>query len=133
MLNTSNKDATPITTPQPMIPGLPTPAIPVNIAQPTAGNSKSQEAAADTRVHLWIQKRTGRKRLTFIQGIPESVDWAELAQKLRKQFHCNCTEIEHPKIGKCIQLSGDFREDLKQLFVKDKIVRSKKQVKVHGD
>ncbi len=87
----------------------------------------------DTTVHLWIQKRTGKKRLTLIQGLPSYVNWEELAQKLRKEFHCNCTRIEHPKIGDCIQLSGDFREDLKQMFVKDGIVRNKRNIKVHGD
>ena len=110
---------------------------PVNVAPgaPGAANDQARRPAAgkDTIVHLWIQKRTGRKRLTFIQGIPESTDWTELSQKLRKEFHCNCTEIDHPKLGRCIQLSGDFREDLKKLFVKNKIVRDKKHVKVHGD
>lgn len=112
------------------------PIMPMNVAAqpvPVARRNDMAAAGPDNVVHLWIQKRTGRKRLTFIQGLPKEVDANSLAQKLRKEFHCNCTEIEHPKLGSCIQLSGDFREDLKQLFVKSGIVRNKRQVKVHGD
>jgi translation initiation factor 1 len=85
-----------------------------------------------TIVHLRIQKRTGRKCLTYIQGLPESLDVKKYTQKLRKLFHCNCTFIEHKTIGPCVQLSGDFREELKVLFVKDGIVKTTKDIKIHG-
>lgn len=122
-VNSIPHELTPVTdsVPVPVLVALPQMNVPTNGAQP------------ENRIHLWIQKRTGKKRLTFIQGIPETINWTELAQKLRQQFHCNCTEIEHPKLGKCIQMSGDFREELKQLFVKNNIVRNKNQIKVHGD
>jgi len=83
-------------------------------------------------VHLRIQKRTGKKCLTFIQGIPDTIDVKSLCQKIRKMYHCNCTEIDHPKIGKCVQMSGDSRDDLIQFLIKEKVVPSEKEIKLHG-
>jgi translation initiation factor 1 len=111
---------------------------PMNIAPPlvnyVVGAPDDGVVVADqsTIVHLRIQKRTGKKCLTFIQGLPESLDVKKFTQKLRKMFHCNCTFIEHPKIGPCVQLSGDFRDELKVLFVKDGIVKTTKDIKIHG-
>ena len=109
------------------------PLQPMNVAQNVQQQPNQPQVGPDNTIHLWIQKRTGKKRLTFIQGLPSTVDVDTLSQKLRKEFHCNCTEIEHPKLGNCVQLSGDFREDLKKMFVKDGIVRDKRHIKVHGD
>jgi translation initiation factor 1 len=83
-------------------------------------------------VHLRIQKRTGKKCLTFIQGIPDTVDTKSLCQKIRKMYHCNCTEIDHPKIGKCVQMSGDSRDDLIKFLIKEGVVSSDKEIKIHG-
>lgn len=83
-------------------------------------------------VHLRIQKRTGKKCLTFIQGIPDTIDTKSLCQKIRKMYHCNCTEIDHPKIGKCVQMSGDSRDDLIKFLIKEGVVASEKEIKVHG-
>ena len=95
---------------------------------PVSSNSQS----IDTLVHLRIQKRGGRRCLTFIQGLPESVNVKSFTRNLRKTFNCNCTEIDHPKYKKCIQLSGDQREVVKKILLDTKIVRNKKQIKVHG-
>jgi translation initiation factor SUI1 len=64
--------------------------------------------------------------------VPATVDVRGLTQKLSKLYNCNCAAIEHPKIGKCLQLSGDHRDDLKQFLVKERIVTNVKDIKIHG-
>jgi translation initiation factor 1 len=139
MLNNVNTSVTltPLNTQQSIQPMILTPMVGNSSMihlTPSNGGGDDQNVEIDqpTIVHLRIQKRTGKKCLTFIQGLPESLDLKKFTQKLRKMFHCNCTFIEHPKIGPCVQLSGDFREELKVLFVEDGIVESTKDIKIHG-
>jgi translation initiation factor SUI1 len=132
-ITTTLPPPTTITPPPPMM-------IPINLTtqNPVVGSTSTTDSTQIVEdqqqniVHLRIQNRKGSKCLTFIEGIPESVDVKKFTQKIRRMFHCNCTFIEHPKIGPCIQLSGDFREELKVLFVKDGIVKSTKDIKIHG-
>lgn len=114
------------------------PINPVNIQpiSPTdataSGSAKSKGSGKPTKIHLRIQNRTGKKCLTYIQGLPESVDLKQLCQTIRRKFNCNCTEIDHPKIGKCVQMSGDFRKELCEYFVTTGVVESTKNIKIHG-
>lgn len=106
---------------------------PLNVANPVQSiEEKSINDKLNAVVHLRIQKRTGRSCLTFIEGIPESIDWKTLSKTLRKKFHCNCTVINHPKYGECIQMSGDHRDDLCKFFIENKVVEKDKNIKIHG-
>jgi len=125
-------NVTPINVIQPTITTLT--LTPLNVVPGGAADLNPDIVGSDEPVivHLRIQKRTGKKCLTFIQGVPSTVDIKSLTQKLSKLYNCNCASIEHPKIGKCLQLSGDHRDDLKQFLVKERIVANVRDIKIHG-
>ena len=82
-------------------------------------------------VHLRIQKRSGRRCITHIEGLgelptmkDESLD--AFVKELRKKFNCSGSI----KKG-TISLSGDHRQDIKELLVKKGWCKEE-QIKIHG-
>ena len=105
---------------------------PLNLTQNLQQQPTTTTPVVSKMIHLRIQKRTGNSCLTLIDGLPEHVNVKQFTQNVRKMFHCSCTEIEHPKFGRCIQVSGDFRNEVKNLLIKEKFVSNEKEIKIHG-
>ena len=49
-----------------------------------------------------------------------------------QKFACNGTVIEHPEYGEVIQLQGDQRKNICQLFLVEIGLAKDDQLKVHG-
>ncbi|XP_057603569.1 eukaryotic translation initiation factor 1b-like [Hippopotamus amphibius kiboko] len=82
-------------------------------------------------IHRRIQQRNGRKTLTTVQGIAGDYDKKKPVKAFKKKFACNDTVTEHPEYGEVIQLQGDQRKNICQLFLEAGIAKEQ-QLKVHG-
>jgi len=97
---------------------------------PEAELKSEGKAGEEGYVHLRIQKRSGKKSLTTIQGIPgKHID--KVLKALRKQLCCNGTVIQSEEYGQVIQLQGDQREKVKDFLISKGIV-TQTTIKVHG-
>lgn len=82
-------------------------------------------------VHLRIQKRSGRRCITHIEGLTglpttKDVSLDTFVKELRKKYNCSGSI----KKG-VISLSGDHRQGIKELLV-EKGWCKEDQVKIHG-
>lgn len=83
-------------------------------------------------IHLRVQQRTGRKRITIVEGLNEKKYNLKLILKsLKKEFHCNGNIEEDETYGKVIKLTGDKRADVKKFLIQEGIA-SQDNIKVHG-
>lgn len=64
-------------------------------ADPFAEANDKDSAGAKGYVHVRIQQRNGRKRLTTVQG---------LKKDLKKEFCCNGTVVQDPELGQVLIL-----------------------------
>lgn len=88
----------------------------------------------ETKIHIRIQQRNGRKTLTTIQGLPDKFDRKKILKVIKKKFACNGTIVADSEMGEVIQLQGDQRKDM-QTFVADKkegLGLDMKTIQVHG-
>jgi translation initiation factor 1 len=82
---------------------------------------------------LRIQQRTGRKRITTVQGLDDKkYDLKFLLKEFKKDFHCNGSIDEDPEFGKVIRLTGDNRMAIRDFLVKENVA-SKDNIKIHGE
>lgn len=94
---------------------------------------------ANDMIHLRIQQRNGKKCITTVEGLKDTKEtpMKEIAQKMRKTFNCSASIVFAMVDGvkntkeKCIQLSGDKRNDIKKFLIDFKIVEENK-IKIHG-
>jgi len=86
-------------------------------------------------IHIKIQKRNGRKSLTFVEGLekielPENIKrelfLTDLTKKFKKKFNCGVTLQENVFI-----LNGDHRKGIKDFLVDNNIITADKVV-IHG-
>lgn len=89
------------------------------------------EKKDESKVHIRIQQRNGRKTLTTIQGISSDYDLKKITKAFKKEFACNGTVVEHPEYGQVIQLQGDQRNNAAE-FLRKITIASKDNIKVHG-
>ena len=86
---------------------------------------------SNLNVHIRITKRSGRKSITTIEGIPQlptakNLKLENLVKELRKKFSCNGSI----KDG-VISLQGDHRFDIRDILVKKELCKEE-QIKIHG-
>ncbi len=83
-------------------------------------------------IHIRVQQRNNRKRLTTVQGIPrDTVDIKLLLKRLRKVLNCNGCIVNHAEYGAVIQLQGDKRKGVAQ-FLKTKKLVDANTIHIHG-
>lgn len=82
-------------------------------------------------IHIRVQKRTGKKTLTTIQGLPEELDFKKIVKAFKKEFCCNGTIVDDDELGKIIQLTGDQRESVSKFLIEEGI-STKGSIKIHG-
>lgn len=82
----------------------------------------------ETKIHIRIQDRTGKKKITLIEGLDPKLDFAKITRALKKTFNTNGTVLE----GNIIQINGDFRELIKKFLIEFKIVQDEKWIQIHG-
>eukprot|EP00301_Raphidiophrys_heterophryoidea_P025144 c8366_g1_i2.p1 GENE.c8366_g1_i2~~c8366_g1_i2.p1 ORF type:complete len:117 (-),score=30.19 c8366_g1_i2:205-555(-) len=87
-------------------------------------------------IHIRIQQRNGKKSLTTVQGLPAKYDLKRILKDIKKEFCCNGNIVELEPEGDeppqhVIQLQGDQRQNAKDFFVRNKIVKED-VIKIHG-
>lgn len=98
-------------------------------------NIETQLDQHQHQIHIKIQKRNGRKSITFVEGLervelPENINhemfMTDLTKKFKKKFNCAVTLQETG-----FMLSGDHREGMKDFLVQLNLITSDKVV-IHG-
>nr|DAD33665.1 TPA_asm: hypothetical protein HUJ06_012516 [Nelumbo nucifera] len=69
-------------------------------------NAEDSGTGTKEYVHVHIQQRNGRKILTM-QGFRKEFSYFKILKDLKKEFCCNCTIVQDPKLGQVFQLQGD--------------------------
>lgn len=82
-------------------------------------------------IHLRVQQRNAKKRITTIQGLSEDLNLKQIVKYMKKTYSCNGAIINHVDYGKIIQLSGDQRGLVKKSLIEQEIV-TEAQIKIHG-
>ena len=95
----------------------------------TTGSTITQQ---QNTVHIRIQQRNGRKRITTIQGIDKKQDFKAILEAMREEFHCAGNVEKDPTFGQIIKLTGDQRYAARDFLVKE-YVETKENIKVHGE
>jgi translation initiation factor 1 len=90
-----------------------------------------KETGKNNYIHLRVQQRNGKKRITTIQGLDEKFNFKLLLKTFKKDLHCNGSIEDNKEFGKVIQLSGDKRKEVYEFFVKENI-GTKDTIKLHG-
>ncbi|KAK2196920.1 bifunctional SUI1 domain/Eukaryotic translation initiation factor SUI1/SUI1 domain superfamily [Babesia duncani] len=98
--------------------------------QSASGDGGSSNAASRL-VHIRNQQRNGRKSVTTVQGLEESLDLKKMVRALKKEFSCNGTVISHAEYGSIIQLQGDKRQDVVKFLERENLV-TPDQIRIHG-
>ncbi|KAJ7946249.1 Protein translation factor SUI1-like [Quillaja saponaria] len=97
----------------------------------TEANEQNSGAGTKDYVHIRVQQRNGRKRLTTVQGLKKEFSYTKIIKDLKKEFCCNGTVVQDPELGKVIQLQGDQRKNVSTFIVQAGIVK-KENIKIHG-
>lgn len=85
----------------------------------------------NSKVHVRVQQRSGRKCITTVQGLLDDLDLLKITRALKKTFKCNGSVTVDPELGEIIQLSGDQRTNVRAFFV-DQEVCHEDQIVIHG-
>uniref|UniRef100_A0A1I7Y5K3 SUI1 domain-containing protein n=1 Tax=Steinernema glaseri TaxID=37863 RepID=A0A1I7Y5K3_9BILA len=92
---------------------------------------QEEEGGNQTICHIRIQQRNGRKTITTVAGIPDEYDLPKILRYLKKKYNCNGTVVEDKEHGSVIQLTGDQRQNAKDLLTKVGVVKDS-FCKIHG-
>lgn len=88
------------------------------------------------KIHIRIFQRNGRKRITFIENIPDNQNPKKILKAMRKEMNCT-GNLANPKqkkegVSYVIKLTGDQRENVILFLLKNKIVLNDKDIIKHG-
>jgi len=85
-----------------------------------------------TQVHLRVQQRNGRKCITTVQGLSDTLDLKKLLKQFKKTFNCNGSlQPDRDTDGTVVQMSGDQRRGVHDFLVKEGIT-SEDDIVLHG-
>ena len=90
-----------------------------------------EDTGDNTKVHVRVQQRNGRKCITTIQGLADDLDVKRICKAFKKNFQCNGAVTKDSEMGEIIQLSGDQRTNVNSFLV-DQEICLKSQVVIHG-
>lgn len=82
-------------------------------------------------IHLHIRQRTGKKKITAIQGFQKDYDLKKILQTLKKDLCCGGLIESSDDSGETIIVNGDQRDKIIDFLVKHKFA-DKKDIRVHG-
>jgi len=85
-----------------------------------------------SQIHLRVQQRNGRKCITTVQGLSETLDLKRMIKIFKKSFSCNgAIKPDKETNSKVLQMSGDQRQGVKTFLINEKIV-APDDIIVHG-
>merc|ERR1712154_452226 len=88
------------------------------------------EQENQSRVHIRVQQRNGKKCVTTVQGLAEDLDLKKILKYVKRMFNTNGTCVKAEE-GDVIQLQGDQRENLYRFLTEFKIAPAS-QITKHG-
>ena len=88
------------------------------------------EEENQSRIHIRVQQRNGRKCVTTVQGLAEDLDLKKILKYVKRMFNTNATVVSHED-GDVIQLQGDKRNSIARFLTEFKIAQES-QITVHG-
>eukprot|EP00486_Rosalina_sp_Unknown_P007020 CAMPEP_0201565838 /NCGR_PEP_ID=MMETSP0190_2-20130828/5260_1 /ASSEMBLY_ACC=CAM_ASM_000263 /TAXON_ID=37353 /ORGANISM="Rosalina sp." /LENGTH=105 /DNA_ID=CAMNT_0047983797 /DNA_START=83 /DNA_END=400 /DNA_ORIENTATION=- len=89
-----------------------------------------EEDENQSRVHIRVQQRNGRKCVTTVQGLADDLDLKKILKYVKKMFNTNGTVVKD-EMGDVIQLQGDQRKNVYRFLTEFNIV-PKTQITEHG-
>eukprot|EP01041_Mallomonas_annulata_P012630 gene12630-26599_t len=90
-----------------------------------------EEGKDNSKIHVRVQQRNGRKCITTIQGLADDLDVKKITRALKKTFQCNGTVNNDVELGEIVQLSGDQRTNVRDFFI-DQEICHEDQIVIHG-
>merc|ERR1712190_20769 len=82
-----------------------------------------EEQENQSRVHIRVQQRNGRKCVTTVQGLAEDLDLKKILKYVKRMFNTNGTIVKSED-GDVIQLQGDQRKSIGRFLTEFKISQS---------
>ena len=82
-------------------------------------------------VHIRIQQRNTRQKITTVEGIPDKYDLKRILKVCKREFACNGSIVKDLTYGEVIQLQGDQRENMSKFLSIIQLVPDS-HIKVHG-
>ena len=82
-------------------------------------------------VHIRIQQRNTRQKITTVEGIPNKYDLKRILKVCKREFACNGSIVNDLRYGEVIQLQGDQRENMSKFISVVQLVPHN-HIKVHG-
>lgn len=83
------------------------------------------------KIHVRIVKRNNRQFKTYLENLPNNIDFKDILRKLKIYFSCN-GNISIDKDSKIIILQGDHRCDIQRFLLNNKIINNNNDVIIHG-
>merc|ERR1711971_1022574 len=65
-----------------------------------------------SRVHIRVQQRNARKRITLIEGLDEEFNFKKILKYMKRGFKCNGACVKSKIAGTVIQLQGTKGSEL---------------------
>ncbi len=94
--------------------------------------NKESPASATSMVHLRLQQRNARQKITTVQGLSPLLDFNRILKVLKKKLCCNANIIDDEDHGKIMQFQGDHRREISEFIIEEELVTSREMVKIHG-
>jgi translation initiation factor 1 len=86
----------------------------------------------DTKVHIRVKQRNGRKSWTIIHGLNEELNLKkDILKPLRKKLCCNGALKEDDTGSKILEFQGDHRDIIKKYLI-DKKYCEEDDIVTHG-
>lgn len=85
----------------------------------------------DIPIHIRIQQRTTRKKITICEGLPSNIIFSKVIRALRHNFHCNVSLVDDPEHGKVLKMQGNHVQNLVD-FLTETRLGLPSQIKIHG-
>eukprot|EP00616_Rhizochromulina_sp_CCMP1243_P017203 CAMPEP_0118961992 /NCGR_PEP_ID=MMETSP1173-20130426/485_1 /TAXON_ID=1034831 /ORGANISM="Rhizochromulina marina cf, Strain CCMP1243" /LENGTH=160 /DNA_ID=CAMNT_0006910201 /DNA_START=71 /DNA_END=551 /DNA_ORIENTATION=+ len=92
------------------------------------------EQGDNSKIHIRVQQRNGRKCITTVQGLADDLDIKRICKAFKKNFSCNGAVTKDEEMGEIVQLSGDQRTNVKAFLTDQEIAvmaRSSSTVSEH--
>ncbi len=93
-------------------------------------DSTNFNTTVELDIHIRVQQRNARKRITIVEGLTKKVA-RDLLIECRKCFNTNGVHKEDEDGNNIVQFQGDIRKDIKKYIILHKIT-AKEHVHVHG-
>ena len=86
----------------------------------------------DKEIHLRIQKRSGRRFITLVEGLDKNLDLKKIVSFWKKEFCCtgSIKKIQDTD-DHIVSLTGDQRQLISSFLIEQQIA-SKHQIIIHG-